>query len=70
MNERIKELWERAVFDKSNKDSDAMVQNFAELIVGECCQAVWSEECNTSDLALEEYNRTARKIRQYLGVEK
>ena len=36
MNERIRELWEQAVFDKNNKDSDAMVQNFAELIVQEC----------------------------------
>jgi hypothetical protein len=42
MYERIRELWEQAVFDKNNKDSDAMVQNFAQLIVRECLSIVKS----------------------------
>ena len=79
MNKRIKDIWNKAAAHQSERNFDnystweqqvEFLNTFAELIVRECCQAVWSEECNTSDLALEEYNRTVRKIRQYFGVDK
>ena len=44
-------------------------KKFAELIVNECANVFWSEDCNTSDLALEEYNRNSKKIKQHFGVE-
>ena len=42
---------------------------FAELMVEEACQAFWSEACNVSDLAYEDYHRNSKKIRQHFGVE-
>ena len=77
MNERIKQLAEQAgavnvwewasddVLDTKNMDA----KKFAELIVRECANVFWSEDCNTSDLALEEYNRNSKKIKQHFGVE-
>jgi len=44
-------------------------KKFAELIVKECANVFWSEDCNTSDLALEEYTRNSKKIKQHFGVE-
>lgn len=41
---------------------------FAKLVVAECASALWSEECNYSDLALEEYKRNSTKIKEYFGV--
>lgn len=40
MEKKVKELWERAVYNKNNKDSDAIVQNFAELMVEETLKEV------------------------------
>jgi hypothetical protein len=72
MNERIQELIERSglylapdnpeVFDKE-------LEFFAELIVRECIKSLWTEECHTSDLAVEEYNRNSKKIKQHFGEE-
>ena len=45
------------------------LEKFAELIVKECANVFWSEDCNMSDLALEEYNRNSKKIKQHFGVE-
>jgi hypothetical protein len=84
MNERIRELAKqaraevRADWDKENKipypeahyvfqrDND---QRFAQLIVQECIQLLWTEDCHVSDLAVEEYNRNTNKIKQHFGVE-
>jgi hypothetical protein len=74
MNERIRELAEQA--GSTHKQNLGVYQfytdeleKFAELIVRECLVPLWSIECMQSDLALEEYNRNAAKIKQHFGVE-
>ena len=77
MNERIRELAERCglygVADYDNTISEDVskvrLDKFAELIVQECIDALWTEECHTSDLAVEDYNRNCRKIKEHFGVE-
>jgi hypothetical protein len=84
MNERIKELLNQATTDALYETKDAIdfldnpvskqqrelqLEKFAELIVRECANAFWTEDCNMSDLALEEYNRNSKKIKQHFGVE-
>lgn len=44
-------------------------EQFAKLIVAECARSLWTEECHTSDLAVEEFNRNSKKIKQHFGVE-
>ena len=66
MNERIKKLAEQAGF--LNKDEES-IGYFAELIVRECAKSLWTEECHTSDLALEEFEKNSKKIKQHFGVE-
>ncbi len=70
MNERIIELAEQAGLEYN---FDPMLwlkyEKFAEKIVRECCRALWTEECHTSDLASEEYTRGSNKIKQHFGVE-
>lgn len=41
---------------------------FAESIVRECTRSLWTEECNVSDLALEEFKKNSKKIKQHFGV--
>ena len=66
MNERIKELMKVAGTDSSGKWMGVEhATKFAELIVQECIHALWTEECRTSDLAMDEYTRGARKIHKY-----
>jgi hypothetical protein len=50
-------------------DEKLDVAKFAQLMVEEACQAFWSEACNVSDLAYEDYHRNSKKIRQHFGVE-
>ena len=85
MNERIKELAEQAkaqYCDLSDASCfkrlglvEAVVfkpedlKKFAELIVQEAGEAFWSDACNVSDLAYEEYYRNSKKIRQHFGIE-
>jgi hypothetical protein len=82
MNERIKSLVyeaEKYALNKANDhDGDEDYENtfeddfqekFAELLVRECIKSLWTEECHTSDLAVEEYNRNSKKIRQHFGIE-
>ena len=45
--------------------SKVRLDKFAELIVQECIDALWTEECHTSDLAVEDYNRNCRKIKEH-----
>ena len=68
MNERIEGLWWKARIGYNNQNCDPEVlEKFAELIVQECIDALWTEECHTSDLAVEDYNRNCRKIKEHFG---
>jgi hypothetical protein len=77
MNERIKELAEQATsivemvgpegYTSSYANFDR--EKFAELIIKQCAKSLWTEECHTSDLALEEFERSSAKIKQHFGVE-
>jgi hypothetical protein len=79
MNERLTELYRSCrpkealasqdQFQSANALLGSDVEKFAELIVKECIKSLWTEECHTSDLALEEYNRNSKKIKQHFGVE-
>ena len=76
MNERIKQLADEAAkysavmaLPTGQSGNELFVEKFAELIVAECIWALWTEECRTSDLALEEYTRGSNKIREHFGVE-
>ena len=72
MNERIGQLAEQAgLLGPSSRvgNSHQATEKFAELIVRECAKSLWTEECHTSDLAVEEYNRNSKKIKQHFGVE-
>jgi len=44
-------------------------EKFAELIVRECANSLWTEECHNSDLALEEFEKNSAKIKEHFGVE-
>jgi hypothetical protein len=41
----------------------------ADLIVKECIDALWNEECCNSDLAYAEFARNRERIKNRLGVE-
>ena len=78
MNERIRELaqqaqeyaWENETHWSANAEREALFeQKLAELIVRECAKSLWTEECHTSDLALEEFERNSAKIKEHFGVE-
>jgi hypothetical protein len=78
MNERIKELCSKAISDVDgiqNPDTQHMYipgcfrDRFAELIVRECCLALWTEECHTSDLAFDEVKRNATRIKEHFGID-
>ena len=76
MNERIQELAEQANYLATEKefpyDEDWFYlynKKFAELIIKECAESLWTEECYNSDLALEEFERNSKKIKQHFGVE-
>ena len=70
MNERIKELADKiwSLDIEPNPHFQLCLQAFAELIVRECARSLWTEECHTSDLAVEEFNRNSKKIKQHFGV--
>jgi hypothetical protein len=78
MNERIKELAEQAGFYPENNwdhtnwhaaGHNPTFEKFAELIVRECCLALWTEECHTSALAFDEVKRNATKIKEHFGID-
>jgi len=83
MNERIKQLvkqsqpkidWEARHYGELNNGEKLDYQNqwfekFAELIVKECAESLWTEECYTSDLALKEFEKNSKKIKLHFGVE-
>ena len=53
--------------------ADVVVVNhhlfFADLAVRESGEAFWSEACNMSDLAYEEYYRNSKKVKRHFGIE-
>jgi len=73
MNELIEELAEQCGFranpDIYDRNQSFDIPKFAQLIVRECARSLWTEECHVSDLAVEEYNRNANKIKRHFGVE-
>lgn len=79
MSERIRELAIEAGLRFTQLMSNPMVpvvdgketdlEKFAELIVRECAESLWTEECYNSDLALEEFEKNSKKIREHFGVE-
>jgi hypothetical protein len=74
MNERIKELLSEAkIYDGSTTQNittcPSDLEKFAELLISECCAALWTEECRTSDLAFEEVKRNEAKIKQHFGID-
>ena len=83
MNERIRELAEKAGMTEGRferyKGQDCNLkgysmlpdemEKFAELIVRECAESLWTEECYTSDLALKEFLKNSKKINLHFGVE-
>jgi hypothetical protein len=78
MNERIKQLALQAggglsciaePLEHPWKFSELELAKFAELIIKQCAKSLWTEECHTSDLALEEFERNSAKIKEQFGVE-
>lgn len=74
MNKRIQQLAEQAgatyhkrYFDPTPAtvlaNGDAL-EKFAHLIIEDCKKAFWSEDCFVSDLAIDDYNKQAEKIRK------
>jgi hypothetical protein len=53
---------------QDNPDQEGL-DLFAELIVKECCLALWTEECHTSDLAFDEVKRNATRIKEHFGID-
>jgi hypothetical protein len=73
MNQRIRQLaieagYEKDMFGIGHWDMPEC-QKFAKLIVRECCLALWTEECHTSDLAFDEVKRNATKIKEHFGID-
>ena len=78
MNALIKDLWDKAATASAAYPSGqytswetqvSFMDKFAELIVMECAESLWMEECYNSDLALEEFEKNSKKIRKHFGVE-
>jgi len=73
MNEQIQKLAEQAgvgfLFDPDAVVLTFKMEKFAELIVRECCLALWTEECHTSDLAFDEVRRNATRIKEHFGID-
>ena len=71
MNERIRQLAKQAGLEGDNGHYEYDWFNpdkFAELIVKECAESLWTEECYNSDLALEEFEKNSKKIKEHFGV--
>jgi hypothetical protein len=72
MNKRFEELAEQCGYrsnpDIYDRNQSFDIPKFARFIVQECIQSLWTEDCHVSDLAVEEYNRNANKIKQHFGI--
>ena len=69
MNKRIKELALQAGGSHYPTVGGKTLEKFAELIVRECITALRTDECNYSDLAVEEFTRNRKRNRKHFGVE-
>ena len=77
MNERIKQLMGQTLDEEfagtwsvmDLQDLTKFADRFAQLIVRECCLALWTEECHTSDLAFDEVKRNATRIKEHFGID-
>ena len=67
MNKRLKELMIEAGY--AAPELAGRANKLAELIIQECCQALWTDACHMSDLAVEEFNSNSKKIKRHFGVE-
>ena len=45
------------------------IERLIDLTVLECCKALWTEECHTSDLAFDEVKRNATRIKKHFGID-
>jgi len=68
MNDLIKQL-EPQCWEHNEFGLNFNYEKFAKLIIQEAGEAFWSEACNVSDLAYEEYYRNSKKIKRHFGVE-
>jgi hypothetical protein len=74
MNEKIRQLARESNLDvyglgKDRYKWESTVEKFAEMIVKECAESLWTEECYTSDLALKEFEKHSKKIKLHFGIE-
>jgi len=74
MNERIKQVLIAGGIPTTIGTSVSFtsldpLEHLVESVVKECLVSLWSEECMQSDLALEEFNRNVKKIKEHFGVE-
>lgn len=72
INKQFDDLAQKADVWYPNDDDAVFIkedlQKFAESIVTECIQQLWSEECNVSDLAFEEFTHKANTIKERFGM--
>ena len=75
MNNKLDDLMYQAgltaqgCWDEMDAYDREAVMKLAELIVRECAESLWTEECYNSDLALEEFEKNSKKIKEHFGVE-
>ena len=76
MNDKFKMLALQATIGKAEFDNGSYyvatpdkMQKFAELIVRECCLALWTEECHSSELAFAEVKRNDTRIKEHFGID-
>lgn len=71
MNNLVNELMAEAGFDPAAIERMGIMpqaERFAELMIRECYNAMWNEECMFSDLAQEENARMYRQLKQHFGI--
>ena len=71
MNERIKELMVQAGFDPVSIERMGVMPQavkFAELIVKDCINLMWTDACHVSDLAHEDFQVKSAKIKPDFGI--
>jgi hypothetical protein len=74
MNEKIKEFAKQSGFKVNWQHEDVQAikmeqyREFAELIIRECVNALWTEDCHVSDLAIIDFNEKKRKIYERMGI--
>jgi hypothetical protein len=76
MSNKIKELAGQSLdkvvpYTWTNLNYDelwALQEYFGKLIVKECVNALWTEDCHVSDLAIIDFNEKKRKIYERMGI--